>query len=81
MATGVSASSRVCHKATGRSRVPQVVHARRAAWRASAESNWGQWRMRFRDLRDASEVVVDPKGQLSVASYRDVYGDDRGKNA
>jgi hypothetical protein len=26
-------------------------------------------------------VVVGPKGQLSVARYRDVYGDDGGKNA
>jgi hypothetical protein len=47
----------------------------------SAESNWGQWRMRLRDPRDAPKVVVDPKGQLSVASHRDAYGDDGGKNA
>lgn len=31
-------------------------------------------------MRDAPKVVVDPKGQLSVASYRDVYGNDGGKN-
>jgi hypothetical protein len=31
---------------------------------ASAESNWGPWRIRLRDLRDAPKVVVDPKGQL-----------------